>query len=433
VSLKGIQKIQHVIVIMQENRSFDSYFGTYPGADGFPLRNGSPVASVMDPRTHRCVGPFHDHRLINGGGPHTSVASAADVHGGRMDGFLAQAQQEAKHCSHLVNPRCGNGAAQDVLGYHDASEIPNYWSYAQQFVLQDHMFEPTRSWSLPAHLYLVSGWSAKCSVLLVPSSCVNSLNNPPKKTRTDRLLKLYSWPKTHFDWTDLTYLLHGAGVSWGYYLDQGKQPDCPAGGMGCDQQDQRTQVPSIWNPLPDFTTVNQNGQLGNIHGLRDFVAAAQTGTLPAVSWVVPKQRNSEHPPASVAKGEAFVTRLVNDVMSGPDWSSTAIFVTWDDWGGFYDHVIPPRVDHNGYGLRVPGMVISPYARRGYIDHQILSFDAYSRFIEDVFLGGQRLDPTVDGRPDPRPDVRENQSILGNLAADFDFTQRPRPPLILRPR
>ena len=89
-------------------------------------------------------------------------------------------------------------------------------------------------------------------------------------------------------------------------------------------------------------------------------------------------------------------------MRSPDWDSTAIFLAWDDWGGFYDHVVPPTVDHNGYGLRVPALVISPYARRGFVDHQTLSFDAYVKFIEDDFLGGQRLDPKTDGRPDPRP-------------------------------
>jgi phospholipase C len=146
--------------------------------------------------------------------------------------------------------------------------------------------------------------------------------------------------------------------------------------------------------------------------------------------VTPSNKESEHPPALVSTGQAYVTGLINAVMQGPDWNSTAIFLAWDDWGGFYDHVVPPTVDENGYGLRVPGIVISPYAKKGYIDHQTLSFDAYLKFIEDDFLNSQRLDPKTDGRPDPRPDVREDASILGNLLSDFDFNQSPRPPMVL---
>jgi phospholipase C len=149
-----------------------------------------------------------------------------------------------------------------------------------------------------------------------------------------------------------------------------------------------------------------------------------------VSWVTPSQAVSEHPPSLVTTGQAYVTRLINTIMAGPDWNSTAIFLAWDDWGGFYDHVRPPRVDGAGYGLRVPSLVISPYARTGYVDHQVLSSDAYLKFIEDDFLGGQRVNPRTDGRPDSRPDVRENAKILGNLALDFDFSQKPRPPLLL---
>ena len=175
------------------------------------------------------------------------------------------------------------------------------------------------------------------------------------------------------------------------------------------------------------------GQLGNVRPIHDFYAAARTGTLPAVSWVTPTQAVSEHPPASVSAGQAYVTGLVNTIMRSPDWDSTAIFLSWDDWGGFYDHVAPPSVDENGYGLRVPGLVISPYAKRGYIDHQTLSFDAYAKFIEDDFLGGQRLDPSTDGRPDPRPDVRETIPMLGNIATAFNFHQQPRPPVILPQR
>ena len=117
-------------------------------------------------------------------------------------------------------------------------------------------------------------------------------------------------------------------------------------------------------------------------------------------------------------------------MKSPDWKSTAIFLAWDDWGGFYDNAVPPAVDQQGYGLRVPAITISPYARKGYIDHQVLSSDAYLKFIEDDFLHGARLNPKTDGRPDRRPDVREDEPILGNLVQDFNFNQAPRPPVLL---
>jgi phospholipase C len=149
---------------------------------------------------------------------------------------------------------------------------------------------------------------------------------------------------------------------------------------------------------------------------------------------VPGDGVSEHPQSSrgVAAGMAHVTRLVNSVMRGPDWDSSAIFITWDDWGGFYDHVVPPLADENGYGLRVPGLLVSPYARRGFVDHQTLTFDAYLKLIEDRFLDGQRLDPSTDGRPDARPVVREAMPLLGDLALAFDFDRTPRAPLILDP-
>jgi phospholipase C len=185
--------------------------------------------------------------------------------------------------------------------------------------------------------------------------------------------------------------------------------------------------------LPWFDTVRQDHQLRNIAPYENFLGAARSGNLPAVSWITPSQMVSEHPPALISNGQAWVTNTINAVMRSPQWDSTAIFLTWDDWGGFYDHVVPPRVDENGHGLRVPGLVIRPYARHGYIGHQVLSFDAYLKFTEDDFLGGARIDPKTDGRPDPRPDVRQKARILGNLAADFDFTHPPRAPFLLPPR
>jgi phospholipase C len=219
-------------------------------------------------------------------------------------------------------------------------------------------------------------------------------------------------------------------VSWAYYLDEGYQPDCEDDSMSCNPKIQKVGVPQIWNPLPWFETVRQDKQLGNIQPLGNIFAAAKDGTLPSVVWVIPNSVDSEHPPALVSRGQTYTTSIIDAIMNSPDWNNTAIFLAWDDWGGFYDHVVPPKMDENGYGIRVPGLVISPYAKKGYIDHQTLSFDAFTKFIEDDFLGGARIDPKTDGRPDRRPTVRENASELGDLLQDFDFNQQPRPPLIL---
>ena len=437
VSEAGIHKIRHVVVIMQENRSFDSYFGTYPGADGIPGLAGNPggVPCLPDPARGSCVRPFHDRQDMNLGGPHGQTNAAADIGGGQMDGFVREQNRGRVGCEQAFNPACGggqNGGLPDVMGYHDGSDIPNYWTYARDYVLDDHMFQSDASWSLPSHLDMVSAWSALCAHPGDPMSCTNQDQNPGLPPDFQRKNLGAADPSApDYAWTDLTYLLHKFNVTWGYYVFKGDEPDCEDDqAVSCAPVVQGPKTPGIWNPLPYFDTVQQDRQLGNIQSLSDFYAAARAGTLPSVSWVTPNSTVSEHPPALVSAGQTYVTGLINAIMRSPEWDSTAIFLAWDDWGGFYDHVDPPTVDMNGYGLRVPGLVISPYARQGFIDHQTLSFDAYLKFIEDDFLGGQRLDPRTDGRPDPRPDVREDAPQLGNIAADFDFSQPPRAPVIL---
>jgi phospholipase C len=426
----AIHKIKHVVVIMQENRSFDSYFGTYPGADGIPVRDGHFTMCVPSPATHSCNYPYHTGVLRNYGARHTDRASSVDIDGGKMNGFIAEAQNCALIDHQFSCPKHGP-VKTDVMGYHDAREIPNYWTYARDFVLQDHMFEPVTTWSLPAHLFTLSEWSATCKSSK-PASCVN---DPQLKKIRERVCFLCKGLLPHsivFAWTDLTYLLHKHHVSWRYYVARGTPPDCADDAALCrgKQPQQGPGTPGIWNPLPNFQTVRTDRQEGNIQSTARFYAAAHSGNLPAVSWVVPSAAKSEHYPGLVSDGMTYVTRLINAVMRSRDWGSTAIFLTWDDWGGFYDNVAPPRVDENGYGLRVPGLVISPYARSGYVDHHVLSFDAYSKFIEDDFLGGKRLDPSTDGRPDPRPRVRDTVPILGTLMADFNFSQKPRKPTLL---
>ncbi len=428
----GIHKIKHVIIVMQENRSFDSYFGTYPGADGIPMHDGVPTVCVTNP-AGGCTRPYHDIHDVNGGGPHGYANAVADVNGGRMNGFIRQRDQAQATCQIPDDPACIPAGTPDVMGYHTAAEIPNYRTYARDFVLDDHMFEAVNSWSLPDHLYQVSAWSARCRTRS-PMSCVSDVIGPYGVKQFDQAVQQeLTDGKTSIDlaWTDITWLLYVHHVSWRYYVQAGTQPDCGNDSAEtCSPVQQSASTPGIWNPLPLFGDVHQDHQLPNIQDLTSYFRAARAGTLPAVSWLIPSGDNSEHPPASVHQGQAYVTAVINAAMKSPDWTSTAIFLGWDDWGGFYDHVVPPTVDRNGYGLRVPSIVISPYARKGFIDHQILSSDAYLKFIEDDFLGGGRLNPSTDGRPDPRPDVREDEPLLGNLVEDFDFSQPPRPPVLL---
>ncbi len=429
--------IQHVIIIFQENRSFDSYFGTYPGADGIPMRNGVPTVCNLDPMTGECVKPYLDHNDVNCGGPHAAEASLAVVANGKMNGFISEVQAAGSfglyplawalnYCKRPKSPK----ESDPVMGYHNGGDIPNYWAYAKNFVLQDHMYEGLHSWSFPSHLWLVSAWSANCSQSDNPRSCVSALM-PRDRTLAN---------PTPFSWTDITYLLYKAHVRWVYYLDHGALPP-PSGrprtaghfrmpSFKSRAKNANSGVPEIWNVLPGFTDVHEDNQLAEVEDLDRYFAAAKAGTLPSVCWISPNGNDSEHPPAKVSVGQSYVTKIVNAAMESPDWKSTAIFITWDDWGGFYDHVVPPRLDSMGLGIRVPGLVISPYAKQGYIDHQTLSPDAYLKFIEDVFLHGERLNPKTDGRPDSRPDVRENNPMLGNLMQDFDFSQSPRPPLVL---
>jgi len=222
-STGGIHAIKHVIVIMQENRSFDSYFGTFPGVNGIPMAGGVPSVCVPAAAGAPCVGPYHDTADVNGGGPHGQTNATADINGGKMDGFIQQATQARKGCGDPNDPACANSAAPDVLGHHTGADIPNYWAYAHNFVLQDNMFEPNASWSLPEHLFQVSEWSAACTQHDNPASCTNALQNPGNP---DAKGKQKPAGGPIYAWTDLTYLLHKNNISWGYYVVNGTEPDC---------------------------------------------------------------------------------------------------------------------------------------------------------------------------------------------------------------
>ncbi len=375
---------------MQENRSFDSYFGTYPGADGIPAG-----ITIPDPVTGAPVTPYHNTDYVDFNGPHDSADAQADINSGKMDGFLKQA-----YSTLALSVTPGTDPTTDpksVMAYHDYHEIPNYWDYAQLFVLDDHMFESVAAYSLISHLYMLAAQSG---------GYINS-HTQPKPTA-------YTFP-------EITESLASSNITWNYYVTSGQTVDSAGQAIGtAEAQAQDPDVYTLWNPLPAFPAVqNDPSQRIRLVDTAQYYQDAANGTLPDVSWITPDFKNpiSEHPmfKGDIREGMAYVTGLINAAMRGPEWDSTAIFVAWDDWGGFYDHVLPPSIDQYGYGLRVPSLVISPYARQGYIDHYSYSFDSWLRTIEERF---------------GLPFLTARESVATDMTAAFDFNQSPRAPVLL---
>ena len=209
------------------------------------------------------------------------------------------------------------------------------------------MFEPVKSWSLPDHLYMVSAWSAKCRTRS-PMSCVNNiigpLQRPAVRQRRPGRGARPAGPTSTWPGPTSPGCMYTHHVSW-RVLRADRLPARLRRRLGRDlhaRSGRAAATPGIWNPLPLFGDVQHDHQQGNIQELSDYFAAAKSGHLPAVSWITPSQTDSEHPPASVHQGQAYVTAIINAAMKSPDWKSTAIFLSWDDWGGFYDNVVPPR-------------------------------------------------------------------------------------------
>jgi phospholipase C len=449
VPSQGIQNLDHFVFVVMENRSFDHYFGTFPGAEGIP-RDSQGRFKVCIPNPYlggKCQKPWHDRTVFDKGGPHNRRASnisieGTGVGGKSMSGFIQAQKVLYSICrAHPTKKACrkaknGPNGQPDVIGFHNAREIPNYWRYAKRYLLQDHMFAPTDSWTLPSHLYMVSAWSAKCSEPGIPTSCHTNVERPDQGWEPGDPLK-----DAPFAWQDITWLMSKdvttqigvPPVSWGYYVGPGtcvKKP-CP--------KPTGRETPFIFNPLPGFHTVRVSKQFDRIKPHGAFLNAAQSGNLPNVSWVVPGMNYSEHPPDNLHRGMAFATKMINAVMTGPreQWLRTAIFLYWDDWGGFYDHVRPPRLSANGpIGLRVPSILISPWARRDIdVDHRWYTFDMFLRLIEDRFLDGTRLGRNGllydDRRPVPfRENLPDADNRFSELDHAFDFAQTPIDPLKL---
>jgi phospholipase C len=374
-----LNKLKHFVFIVKENRTFDHYFGTFPGANGTTsgtISTGQTISLRHAPdRTPRDIS-------------HSFQSAVLAINGGLMDKFdlIAGANQ--------------NG---DYLAYSQYTEddLPNYFAYARQFVLGDAFFSSLTGPSFPNHLYTVGAQSG------------GAINNPTSSGRWGCDAPATSTVQTMdddgnlaraypcFDFRTLADSLEEKGLSWKYYAPS---------------QDQSGY---IWSALDAIAHIRQTDLwMQHVVHTSTFVQDALAGALPAVSWLVVGSGQSEHPPASVCVGENWTVQQINAVMAGPEWESTAIILTWDDFGGFYDHVAPPRVDHFGFGPRVPLLVISPWVRPGYIDHTVLEFSSVLKLIEDRF----ELE---------RLTARDEQS--NNMLDAFDFRQAPLSPLILTPR
>jgi phospholipase C len=389
---KGLEKIEHFVFIMQENQSFDHYFGKYPGAEGPP-----PGTALFDWTDGTKVPYYHLTADIDFDAPHDWFNAQADINGGKMDGFLSQAYTRYALTVPTFSDQPGYNP-KEVMGYYDGGDIPNYWNYARLYVLNDHMFESVAAYSLSAHLYMLAAQSG--GFIGTPQPFPMQYNFP-----------------------EITELLANDNISWNYYTTSGTTLDTAGEAIGsAADQAADADAYTLWNPLPAFPAVqNDPTQRVRLVDTAQFYVDCAQGTLPAVSWICPFFENplSDHPAfkGGTRTAMAYVTGLVNAVQQSPNWNSSAVFVCWDDWGGYYDHVPPPHVDDYGYGIRVPSLVVSPYAKQSYIDKKVHSFDSWLKMIE-LRWGIQ-----------PMTNRDRNAS---NMLDCFDFTQQPRAPVVFNP-
>ncbi len=352
--------IRHVIVIIQENRSFDNMFNGFPGADtqswGYTHTGAQqPLAQVSLYNTDDVC---HSHPCFE-----TSYDN------GKMDGFdLVQ-----KHI-HLL-----------PYSFVQQSDVQPYWDMAAQYTLADRFFQSNNGPSFPAHQYLIAGQSGieKNPSLHKPWGCDTQKSNPPC-----------------FDYKTIADLADAAGVSWRSYSSGTTYTDFPNLSIWQAYDAIRhIRYGADWSP--DHISVPETNVLTDI----------QTGNLAQISYVTPSYGNSDHPGCGsrCLSGPGWVAAVVNAVGESPYWRDTAIFVLWDDWGGWYDHVAPPQTATNGLGFRVPFIAISPYVRSAFISHNQHDFGSVLHFIEETFgLGSlNQIDATSD-----------------NLSDCFDLAQTP---------
>lgn len=363
--------IQHLVVLMQENHTFDNYFGTYPGADGIP----SGVRMPVDPKNPSAgyVEPWHLGNTTITDLSHSSATWADQFNKGKMDGFVSALMQR-------------NQDGRIAMGYYDDRDLPYYWNLADNYVLFDRFFSSATDGSFGNHMY----WVAAI---------------PPVTDRGRALSEKLAGVPTIFD------RLQEAGVSWKFYV-QNYDPSITYRNVG-NAGNRASQV--VWVPLLNFDRFLDKPELfSHIVDLSQYYQDVRDGTLPAVAYIIPSGA-SEHPPQYPASGERFTKTLLQELMRSSAWSSSAFMVMYDDWGGWYDHVSPPQVDKYGLGARVPVILVSPYARKGFIDHTQLDFTSVLKFIEANW---------------GLATLAERDARANNFLTAFDFAQAPRQAVFL---
>jgi phospholipase C len=358
--------IKHLIVLMQENHTFDNYFGTYPGADGIP--SGTKI--LVDPQNPETgyVEPWYIGNSTITDLSHSSTTFSEQFNNGKMDGFVS-----------ALNKRNQDGRV--AMGYYDDRDIPYYWNLADHYVLFDRFFSSAKDGSFANHMYWVAGV-------------------PPVTERGRKLSDQLANVPTIFD------RLQEAGISWKFYV-QNYDPAITYRNLG-NVGNRASQV--VWVPLLNFDRFLDDPNLSShIVDLNQYYTDLRDGTLPSVAYIIPSGA-SEHPPQHPVSGQRFVKTLIQELMRSNAWDSSAFILLYDDWGGWYDHVSPPQVDKYGYGFRVPGLLVSPYARKGYVDSTELDFTSILKFIEENWSVAP---------------LAERDSKANNFLSAFDFKQAPR--------
>ncbi|HLO18551.1 MAG TPA: alkaline phosphatase family protein [Anaerolineales bacterium] len=363
--------IQHFIVVMQQNHTFDNYFGTYPGANGIP-KNVCLPTSLADQKSTTCIAPFKITNEPITDLSHSDILFRSQYQNGQMNGFV-DALDKLNQDGRLS------------MGHFDDTDIPYYWNLADQFVLFDNYFSSAHTGSITNRMFWVSGRPGDASNRIPEGG----FGNIP--TIFDRLQE--------------------RGISWKFYI---RDYDPNLNYRSLKELDYLP--PQVqWVPLLAFDRFLDNPELSShIVDLDEYYTDLEKGTLPAVSYVL-LLGATEHPISDPSLGEQATRTMLQLLMQSSLWKSSAFFLTYDDWGGWYDHVPPPQVDDRGYGFRVPAMLVSPYARTGLIDHTLLDHTSILKFIEENW---------------DIPPLAVRDAKANNFTSAFDFSAPPRPPILI---